>query len=294
MISQLLLPICLSLMMLSIGLSLSLADFKRVFDFPKSVAVGLALQLLALPAVAWVIILSTQLFTELHYSIAAGLIIIAACPSGATSNIISHLSGANSALSVTLTAVNSLIAPFVLPLSLTVQLSFLSLTDSTIELPILKTWLQLTLVTLIPLTLGMYLKHRFKKQIESYQKPVSKLSGIIFITLVIYLIFDNWQPLSEQANLVIYLCLSLCLSALFISQLICKKLSFDSQTSRTLAIEVCIQNAGTGMFIALSVFKQPEFTLLPLSYGILMNIPALLFILHGQWQQQAILSKRHI
>jgi BASS family bile acid:Na+ symporter len=281
-------------MMLSIGLSLSLADFKRIFIYPKPVFIGLILQLLALPAIAWALIIGVQIFTELHYSIAAGLIIIAACPSGATSNVISHLSGGNSALSVTLTAINSLIAPFVLPLSLTLQLGFLSATDNHIDLPILKTWLQLILVTLMPLILGMYLSYRFNKQTSIYQALITKLSGALLIVLIVFLVFSQWEQLIEQASLVIYLCLLLCSMSLLFSQLICKSLKFDASTRKTLAIEVCIQNAGTGMFIALVVLQQPELALLPLSYGILMNIPALLFIAHGQWQQKAPLPKANI
>ena len=280
--------------MLSIGLSLTLADFKRVLQFPKCVAVGLSLQLLALPAIAWVIILTTRQFMELDFSIAAGLIIIAACPSGATSNVISHLSGANSALSVTLTAINSLIAPFILPLSLTWQLSFLALTESSIDLPVMKTWLQLILVTLLPLAIGMYFNHRFTQQTKHFQTLASKISGSLLFALILFLVFNQWQALTDQAAVVVYLCLLLCVCALLTSQLISYWFNFDPKTNRTLAIEVCIQNAGTGMFIALTVLQQPELALLPLSYGILMNIPAVLFIARGQWQQHSSLSKTEI
>ena len=290
-ISQLLLPICLSFMMLSIGLSLSLIDFKRVFIYPKSVIVGLSLQLLVLPMIAWLIILAVKMFTDLHYSIAAGLIIIAACPSGATSNVIAHLSGANSALSVSLTAINSLITPFILPLSLSWQLSLLAVSDNVIDLPVLKTWLQLILVTLLPLTIGMYLNYRFAHKTNQYQALVSKLSGTLLIGLIVFLVFNQWQQLIQQASLVIYLCLLMCIASLLISQLVSNQFSFDLKTRKTLAIEVSIQNAGTGMFIALSVLQKPELALLPLSYGILMNIPALMFIAHGQWQRKTLFAK---
>lgn len=284
MLVKLLLPICLSLMMFSIGLSLSLVDFKRVFSQPKSVIVGLSLQLLALPLIAWGIVLCCQTFSSIELSIAAGLIIIAACPSGATSNIVSHLSGANSALSVTLTAFVSVITPFVLPLSLSWQLNFLSTTDSIIEIPLLKTWLQLVLVTLLPLSLGMYINKRFHQAAVKHRSMVSKLAGIALLALIILFIYKQWPQLSQQANQVFYLCLTFYLTAFLSSYWTSKYCCFDAKTSKTLAIESSIQNAGTGMFIAITVLHKPEFALLPLSYGLLMNIPSLMFILQHHWQ----------
>ena len=138
LIGQVILPLALALMMFSMGLSLSKRDFVRVFSYPKAIVIGVLLQLLLLPAIAWGIILSANAFAPLAQVTAIGLLILAACPGGASSNIISHLSGGNGALSISMTAVVSLLIPFLLPLSLALQLSWLDgdRHSASIQLPI--------------------------------------------------------------------------------------------------------------------------------------------------------------
>ncbi|MEH6442884.1 MAG: bile acid:sodium symporter family protein [Oceanospirillaceae bacterium] len=286
MISQVVLPICLALMMFSMGLSLAISDFKQVLIFPKAVIIGVSLQLIALPLIAWGIIISTGEFTSLQYSSAVGLIIIAACPSGATSNIIAHLSGGNAALSVTLTAIISIITPFILPISLSWQLGLLSSSETMIELPVFKTWMQLIIVTLLPIAIGMLLhKHNHTWTIK-YQSVVSNISALLLFSLIALLVFQQWTQLQQQAWQVFYICILLCVLALVACNFVTWLFKFDTKTQQTLAIEVSIQNAGTGIFIALAILHQPELAILPLSYGLLMNIPALMFITQGFYQRQ--------
>jgi bile acid:Na+ symporter, BASS family len=105
LLTQAVLPITLALMMLTLGLALTLNDFRRIFNEPKAVLLGVTLQLVLLPAIAWGLIALTGLFIPLSLVVVIGLIILAACPGGATSNVISHLSGGDGALSISMTAV---------------------------------------------------------------------------------------------------------------------------------------------------------------------------------------------
>lgn len=285
-ISQLILPICLALMMFSIGLSLTIADFKRVLLFPKAILLGVSLQLIALPLIAWGIILGLQHFSEMAVISAIGLLIIAACPGGATSNIIAHLSGANAALSVTLTGLISFITPFILPITLSWQLNIISDKDMLVEIPVFNTWLPLIIVSILPITLGMYLRKNYRQWSQTNQPRISTLSALLLLALICILVTQQWSQIQQQAWQVFYSCGLLCILALALSNLTARWLHCDARTQKTLAIETSIQNAGTGIFIAVSVLQQPELALLPLSYGLLMNIPALLFITQGYYQRR--------
>lgn len=110
-LTKLFLPLALGIIMLGMGMTLTLADFRRIVKFPKAVLVGLANQLLFLPLVALLMIFAFDLQAEL----AVGLMLLALCPGGATSNLISHLAKADLALSITLTAISSVIVNFTLP-----------------------------------------------------------------------------------------------------------------------------------------------------------------------------------
>ena len=148
MLTQIVLPIALALMMFSMGLTLTKGDFRRIAQFPRPVFVGVLMQMLLLPVIAWGLILFCGLWVRITDTLAMGLLILAACPGGATSNIISHLSGGDGALSISMTAIVSLLVPIIVPISLVYQLSWLAEMqagwslgrgDESLSLPIVKT-----------------------------------------------------------------------------------------------------------------------------------------------------------
>ena len=275
---QILLPVMLAIMMFSMGLSLTLADFKRTAEYPELMISGVLMQLLLLPVLAWGLILFVGLFYSVPTIIAFGILILAACPGGATSNVISHLSGGDSALSVSMTAIVSLLVPFIVPFSLAYQLSWLGGDSISIQLPIIKTVLQLMVVTIIPVLMAMLLRHYWSDKIIRIEPFFRQTSGIIFILLVFSLLIIQWPKLKEMGALAAGLCLALCLLAMATSYLIAKIQEFSPRVRKTLSIEVGIQNAGTGIFIAAVLLNNPELALIPLTYGLVMNIPALILI----------------
>ena len=272
-LAQLVLPISLALMMFSLGLSLIIDDFRRIAVSPGPVIAGIVMQLLLLPVIAWALLIVGQWFMPISHELMLGLIILAACPGGATSNIISHLSGGNGALSVSMTAVVSLLMPFILPLSLALQLSWWGETLS-VDFPVMKTIMQLLLITVIPVLLGMLTRWRWPAMILRLEPKVKKLTTLMFGFLVLFLMLEQWPQLNVLGLGVAALCLSLCLCSMLAAYLFARWLGFDNKVIKTLSIEVGVQNAGTGIFIAIGVLNQPILALVPLMYGLVMNIPA--------------------
>ncbi|CCK75120.1 Sodium Bile acid symporter family [Oleispira antarctica RB-8] len=272
-LTQLVLPISLALMMFSLGLSLSANDFRRIAVSPRPAIVGIVMQLLLLPLIAWILLIAVQWFMPISNELILGLIILAACPGGATSNIISHLSGGDGALSVSMTAVVSLLMPFILPLSLALQLAWWDETLS-VDFPVMKTVMQLLLITVIPVLLGMLTRGRWLVVVLRLEPTVRKLTALMFVLLVLFLMLEQWPQLNVLGFEVAALCLSLCLCSMFAAYLFARCLSFDNKVIKTLSIEVGVQNAGMGIFIAIGVLNQPILALVPLMYGLVMNIPA--------------------
>jgi len=287
LLSQVILPIALALMMFAMGLSLTTADFKRVVEYPKAFWLGISMQLVLLPLLAWGLLSLFGMLTTVPVLVASGIIILAACPGGATSNIISHLSGGNGALSISMTAVVSLVVPFILPFSLGWQLSLLggdSGPDQALQLPIVKTLMQLLVVTVVPVVGAMWLRHKYSDWVLKHEPKVHRFSSLLFIALVLSLMISNWPKLM-MGWLVGALSLSLCVLVMVLASSASRLMKFDERTQITLMVETGIQNAGTGIFIAAALLGNPQLALIPLVYGLLMNIPAVMLILYGKSRQ---------
>jgi BASS family bile acid:Na+ symporter len=285
-LSQVVLPLSLALMMFSLGLSLTVNDFRRIVISPRPALVGISMQLLLLPVIAGLLIALVQLFMPLSHELIVGLLILAACPGGATSNIISHLSGGDGALSISMTAVVSFLVPFILPFSLALQLSWWG-ENIRVELSLIKTVLQLLLITVIPVLLAMTIRWYWPNRVIMLEPFVRKLSGLIFILLVLSLMYGQWPQLQMIGMSVAVLCLALCVGSMLSAYLLARWQGFDRKVIKTLSIEVGIQNAGTGMFIAAVVLNQPELALVPLMYGLVMNIPAFSIIAINLYQTRS-------
>ncbi|MBE1277209.1 bile acid:sodium symporter family protein [Enterovibrio baiacu] len=264
------LPIALAWMMFCVGLTLTVADFKRVSEFPGKVAAGLSAQLIGLPIIAYCLI---QLF-NLPEVVAVGLWILALAPGGASSNAICHLCGGDSALSITMTAISSLIIPFSLPLMLPFVLS-----DVSAIIPVKTAIMQLIAVTLVPVLLGMTFK-RFctSAGFERFAQFAGRTAlWALFFTVAITLAANTkvFNQLFSVASIAVLL---LCVLGMALGVAVAKGLGGDATLSKTLSIEVGIQNAGTAIFVAVVQLNQPQLALTPLLYGILMNIPAIILI----------------
>jgi BASS family bile acid:Na+ symporter len=184
------LPLALFIIMLGMGLGLTVADFKRIFVDPKAVILGLSAQLLLLPVVGFVLAMIFPLTPEL----AVGVMILAACPGGPTSNLVTYLVKGNVALSITLTAISSLITVLTIPLIVNLAMAHFMGSEVALQLPFLPTVLQIAVITLIPVSIGMAI-HRYTPRTAAAIEKWVKWLSLFFLALIIFGLL-----LKERAN----------------------------------------------------------------------------------------------
>jgi len=286
-VSQIVLPITLALIMLVMGMGLAKSDFVNLARHPKASLFGLAAQLLLLPVLA---ITVANLF-GLSAMASAGLVLLSLCPGGATSNAFSLFARGDVALSVSLTAITSLIVPFSLPMAFALYLSITQTTATTFSLPLLLIIKQLVIVTLLPVIIGMVLRHYWTAHVEKSLPVLRKLAGVIMLSVIVLLMATNTSVLTQSLSNIGGAALSLCIISMSLAYWVSKKLAFAGKVRRTLAIEVGVQNAGTAMMVAYSVLNLPELAVVPLTYGLLMNIPALIFVGWANSRSQTLSTK---
>ncbi len=260
------LPVALFIVMLGMGLSLVPADFSRVAKKPKPVAVGIGLQMVLLPLLGLGVI---KLF-GLTGAMAVGLFVLALSPGGTTSNMISYLSKGDIALSITLTAVVSLITPFSLPLLLAPALDHFMTAEQAIKLPMGKTIASLLVITIVPVGLGMFVRRRATRFAIRCETPFKYLSLLVLGLVIASILAEKWDQLPgffAQAGLS---CLALNVSALLLGFFVSKGLRLPREQSVTIGIEVGIQNGTTALFVTGEILKNAEAGIPPAIYSLIM------------------------
>jgi BASS family bile acid:Na+ symporter len=243
-LSKLIVPL-MQIIMFGMGTGLSLKDFARVVRMPKGVVAGVMCHYLIMPLVAFTI---TKIFT-FPDEIAAGIILIGSCPNGLASNVMTYLARANLALSVTLTAISTVVAPFVTPFFM--QL----LAGQYIEIDFWHMVFDITKIVIIPVSAGLvfnYFLHGKFKILDSIM-PVISMGGIVLIIVVITSIGRNELLVVGPMLLIAVLIHNL--SGYFLGYWTGRLLRMSDRDCRTIAIEVGLQNAGLGSSLALSMGK---------------------------------------
>jgi len=269
--NQVLLPLCLALIMFVMGTGLRWQSFMPLLNKPKAALLGVVAQLLLLPIIVWALILVLRLPPV----IAAGLVLLACAPGGATSNLFSSLSSGDLPLSIALTAIVSLLSPLWMPWVAQMQLSWLGY-EVIFKLSYKLVVLQLTLVTALPLGLGMGLRWLNTVWVEKHEKHLKQLSVGLLMLMILVLIIVNYKVLPSVFGLNALIVMLLATLALIVGYTLSKFLGLSEKQSRTLSFETGVQNAGMAMMIAFSFLQAPELGMIALLYGILMNIPAFL------------------
>lgn len=270
-INSFLLPLCLGLMMLVVGTGLEPAHFRPLWQRPGATVAGLLAQLLLLPMLAWLLIILFQL----DGALAMALVLIAAAPGGATSNLFSHLARADVALSVALTAIMSLLAPLWMPWAVQLQLGWLG-SSALFRLSWQQSALQLLLVTALPLMLGMLWRHLCRQWIIRHETRLKKFALLVLLIMIGTLVAANAAALSAGMTLqAASLVMLLAVMALLAGYLLARLCRLGQAQARTLSFETGVQNAGVAMLVAFAQLQQAEAGLIALLYGLLMNIPAL-------------------
>lgn len=270
------LPLALAFIMMGMGLSLRPDDFRRIVTAPKAAVVGLAAQLVLLPVVGFLLV---KLF-GLTGALAVGLMIIAACPGGPTSNLVSHLARGDLALSISLTAVSSLITIITIPLIVNLSIGWFG-EEGSVTLPVLRTIVQIMGVTLIPVAIGMLIRRRNPVFSKNAERPVKIISAAFFTLIVIAAL------VKERENLPVFFVQTgpavLTLNAVTMSAGFALAFAFglSARQRLTVAIESGIQNGTMGIMIAATLLQNPVMVIPIAMYGILMYGSAVLVIFLG-------------
>lgn len=278
--ATLILAISLMIIMLGMGLSLVIEDFKRIFVQPKAIFIGLINQVVILPVFAFIIATVLNLEPE----IAVGLMILAACPGGPTSNLISHLAKADTALSVTLTAFSSFITIVTIPFIVNFALEKFLDQSTIIQLDVMETFLQILLIVIIPIGIGMLIR-KYKEQFAlKMAKPVKIASGILLALIIIALVIKEIDRLTtsfEQAGLAV---ISLNIIVMLFAYYSGKIFKVTSKRSLSIAIESGIQNGTLGITVAVVLLNNSTFGLVSAIYGVLMFLSGAIAIYIGSLQ----------
>ena len=268
-ITQIFLPISLAIIMFGMGLTLVVGDFGRLFTYPKAVIVGLCNQLIFLPLIGFSIIL---LF-DLSSSMAIGIMILALCPGGPTSNLITQVARGNIGLSVTLTALASLITVFTIPIILSKAIAyFTGETGVVIELPIVQTMLQILIITVIPVSIGMVIRKKNEGFALRMEKPMRTASTVLFVIIFLLVMIANKDLIVEAMKEVGLATLLLNLSTMALGYITARAFRIKGKSQISITIESGIQNGTLAFVIATTILNNVEMGLPTGAYSIWMFI----------------------
>jgi len=271
-LSTVVLPAALGIIMLGLGLSLTIADFTRVIKFPKAVFIGLLCQMLILPFGAFFIARMMGLAPEL----AVGLMLLAASPGGATANLFSHLSNGDVALNITLTAINSVLTLFTLPLIVGFSIDYFMGSEAAITMPFKKV-IEVFAIVLIPVAIGMTIK-RLKPELSTkLEKPVRIASAILLILVIIAAILKDKDKIGDYFAQVGVAALLFNLVSMLSGYFIPRLFKINNRQSIAIGMEIGIHNGTMAIFLALTVLKSSAMSVPPAVYSIIMFFTAAAF-----------------
>jgi len=268
-------PIALALIMLGLGLGLSTRDFLRVINNPKDFTVGIICQLILLPIVAYILLLILRLPVEL----ALGLMIIAAAPGGVTSNVLTKFANGDVALSISLTAVGSLISIFSVPFIVFTSAKLLGVTDLSSDITMTGIALKMALVVTVPVILGMIIRRFAENFISSNINIVNRITGILFIVVFAAI----W--IEERENIISYLgqaglaVLILNVVMMTLAFYIAKGFATGIPQRKCISLECGLQNGTLAVFVGTQLFGQNMTYMVPTAaYALIMMMTSVLFV----------------
>ncbi|MCB1886094.1 MAG: bile acid:sodium symporter family protein [Rhodocyclaceae bacterium] len=265
----LLLPVGLAFIMFSLGLGLRLDDFRRVLVRPRALAAGLVAQLILLPAIAWALAVALGL----PPLAAAGLMILAACPGGVTAGMVTHLARGETALSISLTALTSLVAFVSVPLVVGAGLSFFASTGASIRLPLGPTAGALLLVTLLPVAAGLAVAASGRLGPAGVRR-VQRAAAVVFALIVVATFARHWDAMLAHLPAVGPAALLLNALTMAVGAGLGALVRLEGAGRVALAMECGMQNGALGITLAISVLGRPELAVPSVIYALLMNLSA--------------------
>ena len=267
-----LLPLSLAIIMFGFGLTLTPADFKRILQYPKSVFLGLFCQMVLLPLLAYFVCIAFNLPAE----ISIGVMILAASPGGITANLFSHLAHGDIALNLTLTAINSVLAAFSLPLLVNLAFKIFAGQEQNIGLQFSKT-MEVFAVVLIPVAIGMFIKNRKPVFSAAMDKPVRIFSMLVLLVIVVGAVAKEKERMAASFAQIGLAMLVFNLGSMFVGFIIPRLLKLSTKEATAISMEVGIHNSTLAIYVAVALLGSFPLALPAAVYSVIMFITAAAF-----------------
>ncbi len=274
LINATVIPWVLRLVMLGLGLSLTLADFKRVITFPKAAAIGLTAQLIGLPLTAFAF---AWIFGPAP-TVAVGLVILAICPSGVTSNAYTFAARGDVPLCVTLAAVTSMITVFTIPFLTFLALQTFMGSDERPVLPVLNMLQDLILLTLLPVALGMFIRYLQPEMAKKAEEPIRKMVLYLLYLVLGLGVLSSWDIILAEITSVGPLVITMNLLTMGLGFGLAKLFGLPAPQVVTITYEVGVQNLALAFAITFNILQNPALAVAALIYAAIMPATALIFI----------------
>lgn len=275
LVTQYFLPIALGIIMLGLGLSLTVEDFKRVTKYPKAITIALLCQMVLLPVICFMLVKIAGLLPAL----AVGMMLLAASPGGATANLYSHLSKGDVALNISLTAINSVLSLFLLPLIVNFSLDYFMDSGQYVPMQFRKV-VEVFTVVLVPVAIGMIIKKRLPNFAVRMDKPVKIASALILIIIIASVTIREKQVLVDYFGDLGLPVLLFNVLSMAVGYFIPRFLKIEKRQSIAIGMEIGIHNGTLAIYIALSVLGNSAMSVPPAIYSLLMFFTAAIF---GFW-----------
>ncbi len=271
-LSVVLLPLALAIIMMGLGLSLSIDDFKRVVVYPKAIVIGLICQMILLPTICYFIAKSFGLSPEL----AVGLMLLSAAPGGPTANLYSHIAKGDVALNVTLTAINSIVSLFTIPLIVNFAIADFLQTNQQVPMQ-LKKIIEVCFMVILPVSIGMLLRARASYLAARLEKPVKIASAIFLVLIIILTVLKERKHIGEDFQQVGLAALALNIISMSVGYYAPRLLNLGKKQSIAIGMEIGIHNGTLAIYIALSVIGNSVMSIPPVIYSLIMFFTAAIF-----------------
>lgn len=276
------LPIALCIIMLGLGLSLRIEDFVRVLARPWPVIVGLFCQIVLLPILCFVLVY----FSNLPPAISVGMMLLAASPGGTSSALFTHLARGDVALSISLTAVGSLLALVSLPVIANLSLVAFYGEEGAVRIQLHQV-LQIFAVAIVPALIGVCIHNRYPAFAERLETPVKKLATIFLLAVVLAALIGQWHLLATWGPTVGALALVFSLMSLSVGYWVPRLLNIERRQAVALSMSIGLHNAALVIALAMSeqMLNNPEMAVPPAAYGVIAYMVSGVFV----WR----LNRRH-
>ena len=267
-------PLCLALIMLGLGMSLTIQDFLRVIKTPKDFIVGFICQMILLPIVAFTLIklLNTPL------ELALGVMIIAAAPGGVTSNILSKFANGDVALSISLTAIISLVSVITVPFIIFLSIDLLNIDYVSKEISMIDISLKMFFIVTIPVIIGMITRHFAESFINRNVLLIQRLSIALFILIFIAIYIEEWDNIVSFIARAGLIALTLNIVMMAVGFYVAKFFASGVAQQKTISLECGLQNGTLAVFVGTQIFDKMVYIVPTAAYALVMMITSLIFL----------------